>query len=177
MKRCANVRSDVRAQLEWIGRERALIYKALVLTGLRKGELASLTVGQLDLDGPREGVALVHGVLARGLRELVDERVGEALDAWYGSLPLYFFVIFGPAIAGAALAVIFVREFERRARAAEAVRTLKATKPEKARLLVRLADAERRATEAERARREFVGHMSHELRTPLNAIIVFSEVI
>src|SRR5262249_35997282 len=31
------------------GRERALIYKTLVLTGLRKGELASLTVGQLDL--------------------------------------------------------------------------------------------------------------------------------
>ncbi len=39
------------AQLEALGRERALIYKALVLTGLRKGELASLTVGQLALDG------------------------------------------------------------------------------------------------------------------------------
>ena len=32
--------------------ERALIYKTLVLTGLRKGELASITVGQLDLDAP-----------------------------------------------------------------------------------------------------------------------------
>jgi two-component system cell cycle sensor histidine kinase PleC len=42
---------------------------------------------------------------------------------------------------------------------------------------VRLADAERRAVESDRARREFVGHMSHELRTPLNAIIGFSEVI
>lgn len=40
------------ADLEWIGRERELIYKTLVLTGLRKSELASLTVGQLDLDGP-----------------------------------------------------------------------------------------------------------------------------
>jgi len=29
-----------------------LIYKTLVLTGLRKGELASLTVGQVELDGP-----------------------------------------------------------------------------------------------------------------------------
>ena len=38
--------------LERLGRERALIYKTLVLTGLRKGELASLTVGQLELDGP-----------------------------------------------------------------------------------------------------------------------------
>jgi len=31
-------------------RERALIYKTLLLTGLRKGGLASLTVGQLDLE-------------------------------------------------------------------------------------------------------------------------------
>jgi len=106
-----------------------------------------------------------------------SSRVGEALGAWYGSLPLYFFVIFGPAIAGAGLAVIFVREFERRARVTVAANALRATKPEDARLLVRLADAERRAVDAERARKEFVGHMSHELRTPLNAIIGFSEVI
>jgi len=38
------------AEQERLGRERALIYKTLVLTGLRKGELASLTVGQLELD-------------------------------------------------------------------------------------------------------------------------------
>ena len=36
---------------EQLGRERALIYKTLVLTGLRKNELASLTVGQLELGG------------------------------------------------------------------------------------------------------------------------------
>ncbi len=46
----ANVRDEIRRDLERLGRERALIYKTLVLTGLRKGELASLTVGQLDLD-------------------------------------------------------------------------------------------------------------------------------
>ena len=34
-------------------RERELIYKTLALTGLCKGELASLTVGQLRLDGER----------------------------------------------------------------------------------------------------------------------------
>jgi len=43
---------ETRNQLEQLGRERALIYKTLVLTGLRKNELASLTVGQLELDGP-----------------------------------------------------------------------------------------------------------------------------
>ena len=34
-----------------LGRERALIYKTLVLSGLRRNELATLTVGQLRLDG------------------------------------------------------------------------------------------------------------------------------
>jgi len=46
------------AERERIGRERALIYKTLILTGLRKGELASLTIGQLELDGPMPFVVL-----------------------------------------------------------------------------------------------------------------------
>ena len=44
------LREETRRRLEVLGWERALIYKTLVQTGLRKGELASLTVGQLDLD-------------------------------------------------------------------------------------------------------------------------------
>jgi integrase len=48
----ANLQADTVAKLERIGRERALIYKTKVLTGLRKGELASLTMRHLDLDGP-----------------------------------------------------------------------------------------------------------------------------
>ena len=47
------VREDVRDRLQWLGRERELIYKTLALTGLRKNELASLTIGQLHLDGER----------------------------------------------------------------------------------------------------------------------------
>jgi integrase len=54
----ANVRDEVRERLDRLGRERALIYKALVLTGLRKNELATLTAGQLRLDGPMPHVEL-----------------------------------------------------------------------------------------------------------------------
>ena len=104
-------------------------------------------------------------------------QVGEALRSWYGALPLYFFFILGPAFAGGGLAVVFVREFERRARSTDAARALKAKKNNEAKLLIRLADAERRAVEADRSKAEFITHMSHELRTPLNAIIGFSEVI
>jgi signal transduction histidine kinase len=109
------------------------------------------------------------------VRTAVDR--DEALSAWTGTLPLYLFVIMGPALVGAVLAALFVQEFERRLRATHAVRTLKSTRPGEAKLLIRLAGAERRAAEDARAKSEFIAHMSHELRTPLNAIIGFSEVI
>src|SRR5262249_53446193 len=48
----AKDRPEIWEKRKLMGRERALIYKTLVLTGLRKGELASLTVVQLSLDGP-----------------------------------------------------------------------------------------------------------------------------
>jgi integrase/transcriptional regulator with XRE-family HTH domain len=54
----ANIRPEVRERLEALGRERALIYKMLVLTGLRKNELATLAVAQLRLDGPVPHVEL-----------------------------------------------------------------------------------------------------------------------
>ncbi|UCE62124.1 MAG: site-specific integrase [Phycisphaerales bacterium] len=43
---------NLTAQLERTGYERELIYRTLVLTGLRKGELASITVGQVELEAP-----------------------------------------------------------------------------------------------------------------------------
>ena len=72
---------------ERLGRERALIYKTLVLTGLRRNELASLTVGQLELDGPmplvvlhaadeknRQGSTIpLRGDLANDLREWLSD--------------------------------------------------------------------------------------------------------
>ena len=48
----AKLRDATRQRLAKLGRERALTYKTYLLTGLRKNELATLTVGQLDLDGP-----------------------------------------------------------------------------------------------------------------------------
>jgi signal transduction histidine kinase len=105
----------------------------------------------------------------------LDEK--SALADWAQTLPLYLFVILGPALVGAWLAAMFVGAFERHARAARAVRALKSTRPVEARLMVRLANAERGAMEALRAKSEFMAHMSHELRTPLNAVIGFSDII
>ena len=105
----------------------------------------------------------------------VDEN--SALADWAQALPLYLFVILGPALVGGWLAALFVGAFERHARAARAIRALKSTRPIEAKLMVRLANAERGAMEALRSKSEFIAHMSHELRTPLNAVIGFSEII
>src|SRR5262245_53313458 len=49
-ERYANVRPEVQQTPQLLGAERALSYKTLLLTGLRKAELASLTVAHLCLD-------------------------------------------------------------------------------------------------------------------------------
>ncbi len=100
-----------------------------------------------------------------------------ALARWKELLPLYLFVILGPAVAGGWLAALFVGAFERHKKAAHAIRSLKTLRPIEAKLMVRLANAEQAAVEASRSKSEFIAHMSHELRTPLNAVIGFSEVI
>jgi len=109
------------------------------------------------------------------VQTMVDEKA--SLESWASALPLYLFVILGPALAGAWLAALFVGSFERQAKAARAIRALKSTRPVEARLMVRLANAERGAMEALRSKSEFIAHMSHELRTPLNAVIGFAEII
>lgn len=141
---------------------------------------ASLALGSnyriLPRSGPRpEGI--VVDVPGWPLWAVTQLDRGDALRLWTGTLPLYLFVILGPAVAGAWLAALFVGAFERHAKAARAIRALKSTRPVEARLMVRLANAERGAAEALRAKSEFIAHMSHELRTPLNAVIGFSEVI
>ena len=148
------------------------------------GKTVAVLFAPLALGGHR--TALVPAREARGLTApvpgwplavmtSVDEPA--ALADWTGALPLYLFVILGPAIAGGWLAALFVGAFERHAKASRAIRALKSTRPVEARLMVRLANAERGAMEALRAKSEFIAHMSHELRTPLNAVIGFSEII
>lgn len=86
---------DFLAELVERGRARALLYKTAVLTGLRRGELASLTVGSLDLaaDPPcltlaaadeksREGNTLpLRSDLAAELREWLADRATTLADA------------------------------------------------------------------------------------------------
>jgi integrase len=101
-KLLANVRPEVRERLELLGRERALIYKTLVLTGLRKGELKSLTLAQLYLDDAhpyadlnpgdeknRDGsqIPLRHD-LASDLRDWIAAKAARASEPQNGCLPL-----------------------------------------------------------------------------------------
>ncbi|HLA85605.1 MAG TPA: hypothetical protein VJL29_12500, partial [Thermoguttaceae bacterium] len=91
---CGKVRPEVRRRLELLGWERALIYKTLVLTGLRKLELASLSVGQLALDDDlpcltlkaaneknRQGATIpIRADLAADLRAWLAEKARIAAD-------------------------------------------------------------------------------------------------
>lgn len=91
----AKLRDETRRKLERLGTERALIYKTLVLTGLRKGELASLTVGQLVLDAAppflvlkaadeknRNGSTIpIRADLAADLRGWLAEKAKAAVEA------------------------------------------------------------------------------------------------
>lgn len=82
---------DLIARLERLGRERVLIYRTLLLTGLRKSELASLRVAQIalheeppvvrlspDQDKSRRGASLpLHPDLATELKSWLAERLDE----------------------------------------------------------------------------------------------------
>jgi integrase len=80
----AKLKEGTRSKLELLGHERALIYKTLVLTGLRRGELASLTVAQLELDGP-QAWAIVHAAdekARRGAQIPLRADLASDLRAW-----------------------------------------------------------------------------------------------
>jgi len=82
------LRPDVAERLDRLGRERALLYAVLVTTGLRRKELASITVGDVLLDEERPVIRLraadakngeaallpLRPDVAAALREWIDER-------------------------------------------------------------------------------------------------------
>jgi integrase len=78
------LRPDVVDRLERDGRERALLYAVLVTTGLRKGELAALTVGDVLLDEPQPAVVLPGADAKNGQRATLPLRadVAAELRAW-----------------------------------------------------------------------------------------------
>jgi integrase len=78
------LRPDVVERLEHDGRERALLYAVLVTTGLRKGELAALTVGDVLLDEPQPAVVLPGADAKNGRRATLPLRadVAAELRAW-----------------------------------------------------------------------------------------------
>jgi len=80
-KRLAKVRAKERARLERLGRERALIYKTMIYTGLRKGELASLTVASLHLDAqsPYAELSATKAKSGRGARIPIRADLAEDL--------------------------------------------------------------------------------------------------
>jgi integrase len=83
-ERVARVRPEVGADLEQLGRERELIYTTLVLTGLRKGELTSLKVSDLDLGGDEPAIRIRAANAKARKEQAVPLRpdLAEELKAW-----------------------------------------------------------------------------------------------
>jgi integrase len=89
------VKPAVTAQREALGRERAMIYKTLVMTGLRQDELRTLTVAQLHLDADpahldldpadeknREGsIVPIRSDLVADLRQWLRDKATDAENA------------------------------------------------------------------------------------------------
>ncbi len=71
---------DRLARQERLGPERMLIYKTMVLTGLRLGELASIAVGRLHLDAPQPHAELLARDAKAGQRALIPLRADLVKD-------------------------------------------------------------------------------------------------
>jgi len=78
------LRADVAEALELTGWERALTYLVLMTTGLRRGELAAVTVDDVELDGPAPTITLKGTAAKNGQRAIVPLRpdVAQELQAW-----------------------------------------------------------------------------------------------
>lgn len=81
----ANLRDEVRERLTMLGRERALIYKIAIYTGLRRGEIAALRVAHLSLDAKPFRHLILPGEFTKNGGEaklLLVPSYAEELRAW-----------------------------------------------------------------------------------------------
>jgi integrase len=83
-QRVAKLSDDRRSLLEAQGRSRAIAYRTLLLTGLRVGELARLTVADLHLDGPVPHIQLPAKITKNGEEDFVPVRPDLVIElrAW-----------------------------------------------------------------------------------------------
>jgi integrase len=79
VKPIAETSDKTRARLIVLDRERSLICKTLVMTGLRYGELRSIALGQVDLHGPTPHIVL-HAHDEKARRERLSSRSVMALS-------------------------------------------------------------------------------------------------
>ncbi len=86
-QRGARLRPETRAKLERLGYERALMYRTLVLTGLRLGELASIRACDvvLDDDAPHIVLDARHEKARRGATIPLRPDLAEDLRRWIGT--------------------------------------------------------------------------------------------
>jgi integrase len=80
----ANVREEIKEQAKRIGLERKLIYATLIYTGLRKSELASITIGQVVIDAeiPHIVLAAKDEKARRGATLPLHPELTEHLKEW-----------------------------------------------------------------------------------------------
>ncbi|MCD6304616.1 MAG: site-specific integrase [Planctomycetes bacterium] len=115
-KLLAKVRPEVQERLKRTGRERALLYRFMIMTGLRKGEVTALPVAALDLDGDQPCVRIegrhaksgksavlpLRADLAADLRRHLAERNGNG-DGLLFNVPSDFKRVFDGDLAAAGI--------------------------------------------------------------------------
>jgi integrase len=85
-QRGARIRPETRTKFETLGRERALIYKTLFLTGLRLGELSAIRICDVVLDGEAPHIVLQarHEKNRQGSSIALRADLADNLRHWIG---------------------------------------------------------------------------------------------
>ena len=84
-QRGVRLRPETRARLIRLGHERALTYKLMALTGLRLGEVSTLRIRDVVLDGPYIVLDAKHEKARRGATIPLRQDLAQDLRAWIES--------------------------------------------------------------------------------------------